>query len=53
MIFVKGYELTVEKIQTFHIHMGPKNPKMWDRIFFRDYLCENKEIAERYEILKI
>ena len=53
MVFVKGYSPTGEKDQTFHVHMGPKNHKIWDRIFFRDYLIENKEIAERYEILKI
>ncbi len=53
MVFVKGYSPTGEKDQTFHIHMGPKNHKIWDRIFFRDYLTENKEITEQYEILKI
>ena len=53
MVFVKGYSPTGEKDQTFHIHMGPKNHKIWDRIFFRDYLTENKEIAEQYGILKI
>lgn len=53
MVFVKGYSPTGEKDQTFHIHMGPKNHKIWDRIFFRDYLTENKEIAQQYEILKI
>lgn len=53
MVFVKGYSPTGEKGQTFHIHMGPKNHKIWDRIFFRDYLTEHKEIAEQYEILKI
>lgn len=53
MVFVKGYSATGEKDQTFHIHMGPKNHKIWDRIFFRDYLTEHTEIAEQYEILKI
>ena len=53
MVFVKGYSPTGEKGQTFHIHLGPKNHKIWDRIYFRDYLTEHKEIAEQYEILKI
>lgn len=53
MVFVKGYTPTGEKDQTFHIHMAPKNHKIWDRIFFRDYLSENKEIAKQYEKLKI
>jgi len=53
MVFVKGYSPTREKDQTFHIHMGPKNHKIWDRIFFRDYLTENKDRAKQYENLKI
>ncbi|MFY0608618.1 MAG: GrpB family protein [Cyclobacteriaceae bacterium] len=53
MIFVKGYGPTGEKGQTFHIHMGPKNHRIWDRIFFRDYLTEKQDIADQYEALKI
>lgn len=52
MVFVKGYSPTGEKGQTFHIHMGPKTHKIWDRIFFRDYLTDNRDIAQRYESLK-
>lgn len=47
MVFVKGYSPTGEKDQTFHIHMGPKNHKIWYRIFFRDYLTENINIAQQ------
>ena len=53
MVFVKGYSPIGEKSQTFHIHMGPKNHIIWDRIFFRDYLIENKEITKQYKKLKI
>lgn len=52
MIFVKGYSPTGEKGQTFHIHMGPKTHKIWDRIFFKDYLTDKKDIAQQYENLK-
>ena len=53
MVFVKGYSPIGEKCQTFHIHMGPKNHIIWDRVFFRDYLTTNKEIAQQYKELKI
>ena len=53
MVFVKGYDATGEKGQTFHIHMGPSNHIIWERIYFRDYLIEKPELAERYESLKI
>jgi len=52
MVFVKGYSPTGEKGQTFHIHMGPKTHKIWDRIFFKDYLTDKKDIAQQYENLK-
>jgi GrpB-like predicted nucleotidyltransferase (UPF0157 family) len=53
MVFVKGYNTTGVEEQTYHIHMGPQNHKLWDRLYFRDYLKENKEIAKRYEKLKL
>jgi GrpB-like predicted nucleotidyltransferase (UPF0157 family) len=52
MVFLKGYSPIGEKGQTFHIHMGPKTHKIWDRLFFRDYLTDNKDIAQQYENLK-
>lgn len=52
MIFVKGYNSTGEKDQTFHIHMAPATHIIWDRIYFRDYLTENPHIAKKYEDLK-
>lgn len=53
MIFVKGYGPDGEKSQTFHIHMGPKEHQIWDRLYFRDYLIEKPELAKRYEKLKL
>jgi len=52
MVFLKGYNVTGEKAQTFHIHMGPVDHIIWDRIYFRDYLREFREIARQYENLK-
>jgi GrpB-like predicted nucleotidyltransferase (UPF0157 family) len=52
MVFVKGYNTTGVKEQTYHIHMGPGNHKLWDRLYFRDYLKEHEDIASQYENLK-
>lgn len=52
MVFVKGYSPTGEKGQTFHIHIGPRANKIWDRVFFRDYLIDNKDVALEYKRLK-
>ena len=53
MVFVKGYNTTGVKEQTYHVHMGPKHHKLWDRFWFRDYLRENTDIARQYENLKL
>lgn len=53
MVFVKGYNTTGVKEQTFHIHMGPGHHKLWDRIYFRDYLIAFPEMAMQYEALKL
>ncbi|HTD41904.1 MAG TPA: GrpB family protein [Mucilaginibacter sp.] len=52
MIFLKGYDLSGQKQQTFHIHAGPKDHPIWDRLYFRDYLIKHPEIAMEYETLK-
>lgn len=52
MVFVKGYDPSNPGQQTYHIHAGPKEHPIWDRILFRDYLIEHKEIAHAYEELK-
>jgi len=53
MVFVKGYNLLSPKMQTYHIHAGPKEHPIWDRIPFRDYLIAHPETAKAYEQLKI
>lgn len=53
IMVVKGYTNEGIKGQSFHIHMAEKEHKgLWDRIYFRDYLIENQEIARKYEKLK-
>lgn len=52
MHFVKGYTQDGFKGDVFHIHMGDKTHALWDRIFFRDYLRQNRQVAVEYEILK-
>ena len=52
MVFAKGYN-TAKKEQTYHIHMSPGNHSLWDRLYFRDYLRENRDYATAYETLKI
>ena len=53
MVFVKGYNISSPKGQTYHIHAGPKNHALWDRILFRNYLINHPETARAYERLKI
>lgn len=53
MHFVKGYTIDGFKGNVFHIHMGDKSHPLWDRIYFCDYLRQNKKVAEEYELLKI
>lgn len=38
--------------RTHHLHMVEGDSKLWDRLYFRDYLKEFSEEAERYERLK-
>jgi GrpB-like predicted nucleotidyltransferase (UPF0157 family) len=38
--------------RTHHIHMVEPDSSLWDRIYFRDYLRETPEEAERYAALK-
>jgi GrpB-like predicted nucleotidyltransferase (UPF0157 family) len=39
--------------RTHHIHMVEADSELWDRIYFRDYLKEFPEVAERYNDLKL
>jgi len=38
--------------RTHHIHMVEAGSKMWDALYFRDYLREHPDMARRYEALK-
>ena len=38
--------------RTHHIHMVEADSKLWDRLYFRDYLREFPDEAERYGELK-
>ena len=38
--------------RTHHIHMVKNDSKLWDRIYFRDYLIRYPEIAKQYGDLK-
>ena len=52
-MFVKGYTLEGFSGQCFHVHMAPTNHSgLWDRIYFRDYLIANPDVAKEYEELK-
>jgi GrpB-like predicted nucleotidyltransferase (UPF0157 family) len=39
--------------RTHHIHMVEADSKLWERLFFRDYLREFPNEAKRYEELKL
>lgn len=53
IMFVKGYTNKGFKGQAYHIHMAEKEHSgLWDRLYFRDYLIENKETAKEYEKIK-
>jgi GrpB-like predicted nucleotidyltransferase (UPF0157 family) len=41
-----------EGTRTHHIHMVEEDSKLWERLYFRDYLREFKDEAKRYEVLK-
>ena len=50
-VFPKGF-ITGNKEQTFIIHSAGQDHKLWDRLYFRDYLREHPEVATEYEALK-
>lgn len=41
-----------ESKRTHHIHMVEADSKMWERLYFRDYLRDFPDEAKRYEELK-
>jgi GrpB-like predicted nucleotidyltransferase (UPF0157 family) len=40
-------------IRTHHLHMVKANSRLWDRLYFRDYLITHPDISKEYESLKI
>lgn len=38
--------------RTHHIHMATAGHKLWERLYFRDYLRKHPEEAARYSQLK-
>jgi GrpB-like predicted nucleotidyltransferase (UPF0157 family) len=51
MIFNKGYTKKGFDEKVYHLHVRYYDE--WNELYFRDYLCENKIIAKKYEKLKI
>ncbi|GAB1857649.1 GrpB family protein [Flavobacteriaceae bacterium MHTCC 0001] len=52
--FLKGYTSEGFKGQVYHIYMAEKEHiALWDRLYFKRYLIENKEVAQEYEKLKM
>jgi GrpB-like predicted nucleotidyltransferase (UPF0157 family) len=41
-----------QKVRTHHLHMVEASSVLWERLLFRDYLCEHPEEAGRYAQLK-
>ena len=48
MMFIKQ----TSAVRTHHLHMAPEGHKLWERLYFRDYLCTHPEEAARYAQLK-
>ena len=38
--------------RTYHLHMAPAGHRLWERLYFRDYLRAVPEEARRYKQLK-
>jgi GrpB-like predicted nucleotidyltransferase (UPF0157 family) len=51
LTFVKGYTNQGFKGQAYHVHIRYRGD--WDEIRFKDYLIKHKEIAKKYETLKL
>jgi GrpB-like predicted nucleotidyltransferase (UPF0157 family) len=49
--FVVG-RVTKKHKRTHHLHMVERDSRLWERLFFRDYLREWPDEAERYVALK-
>lgn len=52
LVFVKGYTDESGQAPPFHVHAGPAEHPIWDRLYFRDYLRAFPAVAQQYEKLK-
>jgi GrpB-like predicted nucleotidyltransferase (UPF0157 family) len=50
MMLIKG--LSPNGSRTHHLHMAPAGHKLWELLYFRDYLRSHPDEALRYEQLK-
>jgi GrpB-like predicted nucleotidyltransferase (UPF0157 family) len=50
MFFVKG--LPPNSPRTHHVHMVEPDSILWERLLFRDYLCQHPKEAKNYARLK-
>jgi GrpB-like predicted nucleotidyltransferase (UPF0157 family) len=53
MSFGKGYHLDGQKDQIFHIHLCTRDNFMVNQLVFRDALRSDRDLARRYEALKV
>lgn len=51
LIFNKGYTKEGFAEKVYHLHV--RYYDNWDELYFRDYLMENKEVADKYARLKL
>ena len=49
-MFIKG--LPPQYPRTHHLHFAPQGHKLWERLYFRDYLRNYPDEANRYAQLK-
>ena len=50
MMFIKG--LPPQYPRTHHLHFAPQGHKLWERLYFRDYLRNHPDEANKYAQLK-
>lgn len=50
IMLIKG--LSLNGSRTHHLHMAPAGHRLWERLYFRDYLRTHRSEALRYEQLK-
>jgi Ser/Thr protein kinase RdoA (MazF antagonist)/GrpB-like predicted nucleotidyltransferase (UPF0157 family) len=53
MSFVKGYRVSGDQEQVYHLHVCSTGHAMWEQLAFRDYLNAHPARARQYERLKL